>query len=152
MRLEDAIRTSNFKNERHKATLNIMYTTYWMRTQVSTCMKQYGITMEQFNVMRILKGRHPEKMCVKDIGSRMLEKSSNVPRIIDRLESKELVQRVTSAEDKRESLISLTEKGMEELNKASATLDEINTRIIGITDEEAHTLNSLLDKLRKIDE
>lgn len=114
-------------------------------------MKQYDITMEQFNVLRILRGRHPEKMCVKNIGSRMIEKSSNVPRIIDRLEAKKMVERVTSAEDKRESLISLTEKGLINLDLASKTLDEINARVIGITEEEAAVLNNLLDKMRKID-
>jgi DNA-binding MarR family transcriptional regulator len=114
-------------------------------------MKEHGITMEQFNVMRILKGKHPEKMCVKDIGSRMVEKSSNVPRIIDRLEVKKLAERVTSAEDKRESLISLTEKGITLLEKASTSLDNANDELIGLTEEEAVLLNSLLDKMRKID-
>ncbi len=114
-------------------------------------MKQYDITMEQFNVLRILRGMHPEKMCVKNIGSRMIEKSSNVPRIIDRLEAKKMVERVTSAEDKRESLISLTEKGIINLDLASKTLEEINARIIGITEEEAVVMNNLLDKMRKFD-
>ncbi|MDR3680690.1 MAG: MarR family transcriptional regulator [Flavipsychrobacter sp.] len=151
MKLEQAIQTTKFKNEQHKATINILYTTYWLKTHVSSSMKQYDITMEQFNVLRILRGRHPEKMCVKNIGSRMIEKSSNVPRIIDRLEAKKMVERVTSAEDKRESLISLTEKGLINLDLASKTLDEINARVIGITEEEAAVLNNLLDKMRKID-
>jgi len=114
-------------------------------------MKQVGITMEQFNVMRILKGKHPVKMCVKDIGSRMIEKNSNVPRIIDRLEAKQLVERCTSAEDKRESLVSLTEKGISLIEQASKALDEVNAPLIGLTDEEAATVNDLLDKMRKID-
>lgn len=90
-------------------------------------------------------------MCVKDIGSRMIEKSSNVPRIIDRLETKKLVERCTSAEDKRESLISLTTKGIALLEQANAKLDEMNEIIIDITDEEAAIINTLLDKMRKID-
>jgi len=151
VKLEQAIQTSKFKNEQHKATINILYTTYWLKTHVSSCMKQYDITMEQFNVLRILRGMHPEKMCVKNIGSRMIEKSSNVPRIIDRLEAKKMVERVTSAEDKRESLISLTEKGIINLDLASKTLEEINARIIGITEEEAVVMNNLLDKMRKFD-
>ncbi len=114
-------------------------------------MKQVGITMEQFNVMRILKGKHPVKMCVKDIGSRMIEKNSNVPRIVDRLESKGLVERATSAEDKRESLVSLTEKGILLLHQASKALDEADAPLIDITDEEAAIVNDMLDKMRKID-
>jgi DNA-binding MarR family transcriptional regulator len=151
VKLEQAIQSNKFKDEQHKATLNILYTSYWLKTHFSWSMKEFGITMEQYNVMRILKGKHPERMCIKNIGSRMIEKNSNVPRIIDRLETKRLVERVTSAEDKRESLISLTEKGIVVLEKASDTLDATNDGLIGITNEEAVILNSLLDKMRKID-
>ena len=96
MKLEDVLKTNKFNDEVHKATLNILYTSYWMRDNVSSTMKEIGITSEQFNILRILKGKHPEAMCVKDIASRMIEKSSNVPRILDRLVAKELVMRTTS--------------------------------------------------------
>lgn len=151
MKLEEVLKTSKFNDEVHKATLNILYTSYWMRDNMSAVMKDIGITTEQFNILRILKGKHPEAMCVKDIGSRMIEKSSNVPRILDRLVAKELVMRSTSKEDKRETIISLTETGMKTLQTANEALVEINKKTIGINNEEAVVLNQLLEKLRKTD-
>lgn len=151
MKLEDVLKTSKFNDEVHKATLNILYTSYWMRDNMSAVMKDIGITSEQFNILRILKGKHPEAMCVKDIAGRMIEKSSNVPRILDRLVAKELVMRTTSKEDKRETIISLTETGMKTLQTANEALVEINRKTIGITNEEAAVLNQLLEKLRKTD-
>ncbi len=151
MKLEDVLKTNKFNDEVHKATLNILYTSYWMRDNVSSTMKEIGITSEQFNILRILKGKHPEAMCVKDIASRMIEKSSNVPRILDRLVAKELVMRTTSKEDKRETIISLTDTGMKTLQRANEELAAINKKTIGINNEEATVLNQLLEKLRKTD-
>lgn len=151
MKLEEVLKTSKFNNEVHKATLNILYTSYWMRDHISGSMKELGITSEQFNILRILKGKYPEAMCVKDIAGRMIEKSSNVPRIIDRLVAKELVSRSTSKEDKRETLIALTDAGMAMLVKANNMLDVTQSSIIGINNQEALQLNILLEKLRKND-
>jgi DNA-binding MarR family transcriptional regulator len=148
MKLEDAIKSNKFKDEGHKASLNILYTAWWLKTSFSSSLKELGLTSEQFNVMRILKGKHPEEMCVKDIGSRMIEKSSNVPRIIDRLVDKKWVKRSPSKEDKRETLIALTDKGIKQLADASKTMDELGSQIIGISNEEALQLNDLLEKLR----
>jgi len=151
MKLEEAIKSTKFSDMRHKATLNLMYTTYWLKTHLSSALKEHDLTPEQYNVMRILKGKHPEQMCVKDIASRMIEKSSNVPRIVDRLVAKKLVKRNTSKEDKRETLITLTEKGVEKLLEANKLNDKLSTEIFGISNEEATVLNDLLEKLRKID-
>lgn len=151
MKIEEVIKTSRFKDEGHRATINILYTAYWLKTHISSTMKSHDLTMEQFNVMRILKGKHPETMCVKDIASRMIEKSSNVPRIVDRLVNKKLVKRVTSKEDKRETLISLNEKGLQVLEAANKSIDNMHTAVLGISDKESEQLNMLLEKLRKID-
>ena len=98
--------------------------------------------------MRILLGKHPEQMCVKDIGSRMLEKSSNVPRIIDKLVEKKLAKRVPSKEDKRETLVSLTEKGISVIQQAKEQIDAATAELIQLDDNEAQTLSMLLDKMR----
>ena len=151
MRLEDALKTTRFTDERHRATLNLLYSSYWLKKHFSGSMKDLGLTMEQYNVLRILKGKHPDQMCVKDIGSRMIEKSSNVPRIIDKLLLKDLVQRGQSTEDKRETLVALTEKGLEQLAKANSSLNVSASGIIGINEEEALQLNELLEKMRAVD-
>jgi DNA-binding MarR family transcriptional regulator len=148
MTLEEAIKSSKFKGERHKAVVNMLYTAYWLRNNFTVVLKTQGITLEQFNVLRILNGKHPEMMRVKDIGSRIVEKSSNVPRIIDRLAAKKLVKRNTSKEDKRETLVAITDAGLELLQIAIRLVDNTRETTLGITDEEALQLNELLEKLR----
>ncbi len=151
MKLEDAIRTTKFTDERHKATLNLLYTAYWLKNQFSRVMKGQGLTMEQFNVMRILRGKAPQPMCVKDISSRMIEKNSNVPRIVDKLVVKGLVARNTSPQDKRETLIELTEKGLKNLVRASQITERLSEDILDLNDSDAAVLNSILEKMRKTD-
>jgi len=148
MKLEEVLKTSNFRDARHKATLNILYTSYWLKTAMSQYIKELGITAEQFNVLRILKGKHPQPMCVKDIAGRMIEKNSNVPRILDRLVLKQLADREPNAEDKRETLISLTEKGLALLLSTNDMIDQVDNELLGITNQEAEILNELLEKFR----
>ncbi|HEX8357771.1 MAG TPA: MarR family transcriptional regulator, partial [Segetibacter sp.] len=106
------------------------------------------LTHEQFNVMRILKGKHPEVMCVKDIGSRMIERNSNVPRIIDKLVSKQFVNRTTSTVDKRETVVGLTATGLEVLEKANTEVVKLFDTGLPISEEEALTLSELLESFR----
>ena len=148
MKLEEAIKSNKFKSEKHKAVINILYTAYWLRNNFTIALKEFGITLEQFNVMRILNGKHPEQMRVKDIGSRIIEKSSNVPRIVDRLVAKKLAKRTPSKEDKRETLVSLTEQGIELLAAAIRMVDKSREDNLGITDAEALEVNTLLELLR----
>jgi DNA-binding MarR family transcriptional regulator len=148
MKLEEAIKSHRFKNEVAKAAINILYTGYWLRNNYSNVLKQENITLEQYNVMRILKGKHPVQMCVKDIAGRTVEKNSNVPRIIDRLVIKTLVTRAPSKEDKRETLVGLTEKGLYLLERANDLTMSVTNDIKGLTDEDAALLNELLDKMR----
>jgi DNA-binding MarR family transcriptional regulator len=148
VKLEQAIKSENFKSEVHKATLNILYTAWWLKTQGATILKQYGITHEQFNVLRILKGKHPESMCVRDIAGRMIERNSNVPRIVDRLELKKLVERNQSQIDKRETVIHLTPLGIDLLERSRQAMDAYHEAEILLSNEEAQQLNALLEKIR----
>lgn len=148
MKLEQAIQSNKFKNEVHKAGLNILYTAWWLKTVISKELKEFGLTHEQYNVMRILKGKHPEQMCVKDIACRMIEKNSNVPRIIDRLELKKLVRRATSELDKRETVITLTQSGIAILQASTLVLTKVWDQHLTICDTDAAALNQLLEKVR----
>ena len=148
MKLEEAIRSENFADARHKAVINLLYTSYWFKTHASGSLKEMDLTIEQFNVLRILKGKHPEQICIKDIGSRMIEKNSNVPRIVDRLLLKNLVKRTISEEDKRETLISLSDEGLRQLADASRVMDQLQIDIFGLDEAEAVLLNTLMEKMR----
>ena len=148
VKLEQAIQSTKFKNEVHKAGLNILYTAWWLKTVMSKDLKEFGITHEQYNVLRILKGKYPDQMCVRDIARRMIEKSSNVPRIIDRLELKKLVKRATSAIDKRETVITLTQGGITILEATTVVLNKAMDGSMTLSEKEAHALNQLLEKVR----
>lgn len=148
MKLEEAIQTSKFKNEIHKAGIHILYTAWWFKTVVSNNLKTVVLTHEQYNVLRILKGKHPTKMCVKDIAGRMIEKNSNVPRIIDRLEEKKFITRTQGSADARQTVIQLTKLGIDILASATQLLENELNNTLSLTNDEAATLNSLLEKLR----
>lgn len=147
VKLEQAIQTQGFRSEKQKAVVNLMYTSYVVKDQISTALKAYGLTPEQYNVLRILKGKHPEQMCVRDIAGRMIEKSSNVPRIIDRLEIKKLVKRNTSSFDKRETVILLTQAGINMLETVNPSLEKAHD-FSNLTNSELKQLNDLLDRFR----
>ena len=148
MNLEEAIKSSRFVNEQQKVTLNILYTAYWLRSNFSAALKPLDLTLEQHNVLRILNGMYPESMCVREIGSRMIEKSSNVPRIIDKLVEKKLANRSVSKADKRETLVSLTERGIDIIAKAKILIDQVTADVAQLDDVQSKELNALLDQLR----
>ena len=148
VKLEQAIQSTKFKSEVQKAGLNILYTAWWLKTVMSKELKEFGLTHEQYNVLRILKGKYPDQMCVRDIACRMIEKSSNVPRIIDRLELKKLVKRSTSAMDKRETVITLTQSGITILDATNIVVNKVTDTLLTITEKDAIELNQLLEKVR----
>lgn len=132
-----------------KAGLNILYTAWWLKTIMSRELKEYGLTHEQYNVLRILRGSHPNQMCVRDIACRMIEKNSNVPRIIDRLEIKKLVRRSTSQEDKRETMITITQAGITLLEVSTSGIDRLWDETILLDEAAAANLNRLLEAVRQ---
>jgi DNA-binding MarR family transcriptional regulator len=132
----------------HKAGLNVLYTAWWLKTLVSRELKEFGLTHEQYNVLRILKGKHPEELCVKNIACRMIEKNSNVPRIIDRLVAKKYVKRSTSAIDKRETVIALTPSGINILEQANDQVSRIFDENVDLSEKDSTALNDLLEKMR----
>ncbi len=148
VKLEEAIQSTKFVSEVHKSGLNILYTAWWLKTVMSKELKEFGVTHEQYNVLRILKGKYPDQMCVRDIACRMIEKSSNVPRIIDRLELKKLVKRSTSALDKRETVITLTQSGITILEATTKVVNKVTDCLLTITEKDAAELNRLLEKVR----
>jgi len=111
-------------------------------------LKSFGLTHEQYNVMRILKGKAPEKMCVKDIAGRMIEKNSNVPRIIDRLVAKKLVRRQSATDDKRHTVMQLTDSGIRLLEQATIQIENLMKSLLTISDKQALQINQLMELIR----
>lgn len=148
MRIEDEIRQKKFKNSHQRVAINLLFTSGWLETQMSRSLRPYGITQQQYNVLRILRGQNPEPASVGLIQERMIDRSSNASRLVDKLHDKGLAVRKTCKKDRRQVDIVITQKGLDLL----AELDELqgfNTNSpIHLTDEEADQLSDLLDKLR----
>jgi len=148
MRLEEAIQQENFKSEYQKAVVNIMYTYFSLKEKLSNRMSDYGITLQQYNVLRILKGQHPKGITTSDIRSRMLDKMSDASRLVDRLEKLKLVNKKINPDDRRLVIVTITEQGLELLNKVQIEKGSIDELSASLNQEEVTQLNVLLDKMR----
>jgi len=149
MSLEKDINQSKFRNEQQKGVLNIMFTYNWIVERIKAMLDKEDITPQQFNILRILRGSHPQPLSTLQIRERMLDKMSDTSRIVDRLILKNLVSKKICAGDKRLVDVTITDKGrrlLEKLDKRNEEMDEI---IKELSNSELKTLNKLLDKIRK---
>ncbi len=147
MKLEKAIRQKKFQSEFQKALINIIYTHNYLISKMNPVFKQYGITRQQFNVLRILRGQHPEPATINLIKERMLDKMSDASRIVDRLKKKKLIEKTRNSIDKRAADIVISKKGLALLKTMDPESDKFN-KLITLSDREAASLNNLLDNLR----
>lgn len=148
--IEQEIQQGGFVNEQVKANINLLYTANFLYNRLSVLLKPFDLTHEQFNVLRIMRGSYPSNMCQKDILSRMIAPSSNMTLLIKKLKSKKLVNVEQAEHDRREYIISITEEGLNRLSKIDAhfEIEKDKVKINNLSDEEAKTLNQLLDKIR----
>ncbi len=148
MKIEAAIQQKKFSDPFHKAMVNLLYTTNWLVYSESGIFKKHGLTMPQYNVLRILKGQLPNAATVSLLIERMLDKSSNASRIVEKLRSKGLLERRECPEDRRRVDVIITEKGLQVLAAASADMNLYYREQKTLTDQEAEMLSNLLDKVR----
>jgi DNA-binding MarR family transcriptional regulator len=150
VRLEDEIKQSSFQSEGQKAYLNILFTAGWLSLRQAAAFRPYGLTLPQFNVLRILRGQHPRPATVAMLIERMLDKTSNASRIVDKLEEKKLVTRTICPANRRAVDIRITETGLALLHQIdeSGLLIASKAGMGNLTDEEFEQLNTLLDKIR----
>jgi len=136
---------TTFSNNKVKALLNIIYTRNWISSQQNTFFKPYGISPQQYNILRILKGAG-EAIKVQTIKERMIERSPNATRLMDKLCVKELIERIPCPEDRRVVHIEITENGKLLLEEISKNLKD--NLLKNLTEDEALQLSNLLDKIR----
>jgi DNA-binding MarR family transcriptional regulator len=149
MRLEDEIKqTKPFKNEMQKLVLNISVTSSWLNSIFVEKLKPYDISPPQYNVLRILKGKHPDCYCNQEITQRMIDKSSNATRIVDKLVDKKLVSRTEDKGDRRLVNIKITDKGIKLLAEIDKQPFSENTKMKNFNEEKAKLMNEWLDELR----
>ncbi len=148
MGIQEDINQSKFRNEYQKAGINLIYTFNWVTEQTKNLFEKHGLTAQQFNILRILRGAG-EPLSTLQIRQRMLDKMSDTSRIVDRLIIKGLVKKNISKVDKRLVDVSITEKGKKLLLKLDGHQDEMDAVLSNLSDSEAKTLNKLLDKIRE---
>ncbi|WP_407264262.1 MarR family winged helix-turn-helix transcriptional regulator [Tenacibaculum maritimum] len=136
---------SKFPNNRVKALLNIKYTANWINSKESDFFKDYGISSQQYNILRILRGAE-KAVKVQVVKDRMVERAPNTTRLMDKLYSKKFIERTRAKHDKRIIYVSITLKGLAllELIDTNLKLDFIEN----LSEEEGALLSNLLDKIR----
>ncbi|MVN77111.1 MarR family transcriptional regulator [Hymenobacter sp. HMF4947] len=150
MRLEDEIKQPTFQSDAQKAYLNVVYTAGWLSLRQATAFKPYGLTLPQFNVLRILRGQHPKPATVALLIERMLDKTSNASRIVDKLEEKKLVTRTICPANRRAVDICITESGLRLLRQMEDdnVVGPVGHGTDKLSEAELRQLNQLLDKMR----
>jgi DNA-binding MarR family transcriptional regulator len=148
MSIETDIKQSNFKSPHTKAIVNIFYTNSWLQAGQMDIFKPFDLTIQQYNVLRILRGQYPNPITVIAIIERMLDKMSNASRLVDKLLLKGLAIRTECPNDRRAVDVKITQKGLALLEELDALQDIWENNLKGLSEEEALQLSDLLDKIR----
>lgn len=138
---------SKFSSPQQKAIINLRYTSNHVGQRYNNFMLQFDLSMPQFNILRILRGAKAT-LSVNEVKNRMIERSPNTTRLMDKLIDKGLVERIRCEEDRRVVYVSITEQGLALLSKIDLDIDSIDLFNANLSDEESEHLSHLLDKLR----
>ncbi len=149
MKLEDEIKqVKAFKNDYNKAVVNLIFTYNWLESSSKAFFKDFDLTSQQFNILRILKGQHPNPSTINLLRDRMLDKMCDASRLVERLRIKGLVERSQASSDKRAVDIFISKKGEELLAKIEVKFPAFEEKLHTLSPEEIVVFNNLLDKLR----
>ena len=148
MLLEDEIKQTKFRNEIHKLAVNILYTHGWLISKHAEIFKSFDVTIAQYNILRILRGQYPNPVPISLLKERMLDKMSDASRLVERLRTKELLNRKICSEDRRRVNVLITQKGLDLLAELDEFDVQFESNFNNITKTEAKEMNLLLDKLR----
>jgi len=153
LKIEQEIEQENFDSEQQRLLINIMFTGNQFTLLSSRMLKQFSLTTQQFNVLRILRGQKGNPISVKDMHGRMLDSTSNVSRLVDKLLAKNLITRITCPNDRRKVELTIPKKGLQLLSEIDVFLKVIKKRLrSAITEDEAKIASRILDKFRIINQ
>jgi MarR family multiple gene transcriptional regulator MgrA len=137
-----------FRNNYHKASVNLIFTGKWMIQFHSDIFRQYNLTIQQYNILRILRGRFPLATTIKMIRDRMLDRLSDTSRIVELLRKKKLADRNICDKDRRKMDVIITQKGLDILKEMDKENERMDKKLYTLSEQEIVQLNALLDKLR----
>lgn len=148
MTIEKEIKQVKFRSDFAKAIINVIYTSNWISGQQNEILKPYDLSVQQYNVLRILRGQNPNPITVNAIIDRMMDKMSNASRLVDKLLTKGLVLRRECPDDRRAVDILITEEGLSVLTELDEVQAQWEVSLHNLDESEALLLSDLLDKLR----
>jgi DNA-binding MarR family transcriptional regulator len=146
--IEEEIKQQRFRDCYQKVAINLLFTASWLQGRQQDFFKTFGITLQQFNILRILRGQHPNRISGVEIKGRMLDRNSDISRLVDRLLKKNLISKHLRPGDKRATDVAITEPGLALLSKIDQDLEAREKEMFGLTEEECTLLSELLDKSR----
>ena len=148
MTLEEEIHQQRFKSEWHKLAVNILYTHGWLVSRLSAVLKPHGVTIAQFNILRILRGQHPNPATISLLQERMLDKMSDTSRLVERLRIKGLVERSADRHDRRRVAVRITAAGLQLLQTIGDFEEVIGPVSRQVGEDQAAMVNASLDAMR----
>ena len=147
--LEDILKTKQPMPLSRKTVLNVFHLNSILKDKLLLSLKPYDLSIEQFNVLRILRGQKGHAVNLQDIQDRMINKMSNTTRLVDKLILKDYVERFICENNRRKVEIFITNKGLELLTKLDPIVDDTEKNITNaLSAEELQILNSLINKLK----
>lgn len=148
MKIDDEIK-GRFRNEYHRGIINLTYTLNQLNYQFLQLLKKHNVTQQQYNVLKVLRGfRSEAPVSIGFIKDRMLDKNSDVSRIVDKLYERGLVTRCEKSTDRRQKDVDISDKGLDLLAAMDDCEKKVDTLLSNLTEDEVKQLNTLLDKIR----
>jgi len=148
MKVQEQLTQGNYENERHRLRVNLLYSSYWLGDRISEFLKPYDLTQQQFNILRILRGQHPDPISTKELRERMIINNSDTSRLIDRLIEKGLAWKRPCPHDGRLIQAFISEGGQKLLKQIDGNIVDLDAAMENLSDKEALVLNQLLNKMR----
>jgi len=149
MSLKDEIKQDKQISSYEKGVVNILLSYYFVENKLTDFLGRFHITLHQYNILRILRGRHPESYTNNEIKERMLHKEADATRLVNRLARKGLVTRERSETDRRKVKITVVNKGLHLLEKVDQKMNEVEDILVNLNHNEISELNRLLEKMRE---
>lgn len=149
MTLADLIRQDQFASPAHESLLNVLVTASWIQSEIADALAPHGVTQAQYNVLRILRGAHPDCYTCSEVGERLLDRTPDVTRLLVRLEGHGFVERRRAEHDRRVVQVEITPAGLDVLGRLDEPVQEAIERVgRHLSAAEHEVLSALLERLR----
>ncbi|MFY0593891.1 MarR family winged helix-turn-helix transcriptional regulator [Roseivirga sp.] len=148
MTLDEQLIKGSFRSLQHKSRVNLLYSGYWLSQRMTELLKPYNITLQQLNVLRILRGQNSEPISTLEIKDKMIIGNADASRLVDKLCTKGLIWKKPCPHDGRKIQVFINDNGMQLLSQIDNEMTLIDDITDNLNEKELKVLNQLLNKLR----